>query len=85
MGRLTNKNILITGGNSGIGLAAAQEFDREGGRYSGKARLSSSLRQLSRARGGRPPRLSRAAKRRSSISLESSAPNSWTAGFASTP
>src|SRR6266566_5707602 len=32
MNRLTNKNILITGGNSGIGLAAAQEFDREGGR-----------------------------------------------------
>src|SRR5438034_3958839 len=30
MGRLANKNILITGGNSGIGLAAAQEFDREG-------------------------------------------------------
>jgi hypothetical protein len=25
MGRLVNKNILITGGNSGIGLAAAQE------------------------------------------------------------
>ena len=30
MGRLANKKILITGGNSGIGLAAAQEFDREG-------------------------------------------------------
>ena len=30
--RLANKNILITGGNSGIGLAAAQEFDREGAR-----------------------------------------------------
>src|SRR5438132_9736783 len=32
MNRLTNKNTLITGGNSGIGLAAAQEFDREGAR-----------------------------------------------------
>src|SRR5437660_12632899 len=32
MGKLTDKNILITGGNSGIGLAAAQEFDSEGAR-----------------------------------------------------
>ena len=32
MGRLARKQILITGGNSGIGLAAAQEFDREGAR-----------------------------------------------------
>ena len=32
MGRLADKNILITGGNSGIGLAATQEFDREGAR-----------------------------------------------------
>jgi len=34
MGRLADKNILITGGNSGIGLAAAREFDREGARVS---------------------------------------------------
>src|SRR6266852_5906215 len=32
MERLKNKNILITGGTSGIGLAAAQEFEREGAR-----------------------------------------------------
>ena len=32
MGRLANKNLLITGGNSGIGLAAAREFAREGAR-----------------------------------------------------
>ncbi len=32
MGRLAHKHILITGGNSGIGRAAAQEFDREGAR-----------------------------------------------------
>src|SRR5246500_2859207 len=32
MGRLKNKNILITGGTRGIGLASAQEFEREGAR-----------------------------------------------------
>jgi len=46
MGRLADKNILITGGNSGIGLAAAQEFYREGARvnamsaFGGKADLA---------------------------------------------
>src|SRR6266403_3895348 len=30
MERLKNKNILITGGTRGIGLASAQEFEREG-------------------------------------------------------
>src|SRR5215472_10793258 len=38
------------------------------------------MRPLARARGGRQPRPSRPARLRSSISLESSAPNSWTAG-----
>src|SRR5258705_12565538 len=32
MERLKNKYILITGGTSGIGLASAQEFEREGAR-----------------------------------------------------
>src|SRR5262245_59251361 len=32
MSKLADKNILITGGNSDIGLAAAREFDREGAR-----------------------------------------------------
>src|SRR5712675_1619182 len=36
MGRLANKNIHITAGNSGIGLPAAQEFDREGARVAVK-------------------------------------------------
>ena len=36
MGRLANKHILITTGNSGIGLAAAQEFDHEGARVAVK-------------------------------------------------
>jgi NAD(P)-dependent dehydrogenase (short-subunit alcohol dehydrogenase family) len=36
MGRLADKNILITGGNAGIGLAAAQDFDREGARVAEK-------------------------------------------------
>src|SRR4029077_11406249 len=32
MGKLENKNILITGGTRGVGLASAQEFEREGAR-----------------------------------------------------
>jgi len=174
MGRLADKNILITGGNSGIGLAAAQEFGREGARVAicglNKGSLQAAketlgagslavradvsnltdldtmfatikrefghldgvfvnagysefllfeevteqsfdkviavnfkgayftiqkalplLRQGSSViitasvgarKGGRQPRPSRPARPRSSISLESSAPNSWTAGFA---
>src|SRR5260370_9278738 len=48
MGRLTDKNILITGGNSGIGLATAQEFDREGARV---AICGSNERTLQAAKG----------------------------------
>jgi len=36
MGRLADKNILIAGGNAGIGLAAGQDFDREGARVAVK-------------------------------------------------
>ena len=36
MGRLADKNILLTGGNGGSGLAAAQDFDREGARVAVK-------------------------------------------------
>src|SRR5437867_2264431 len=36
MGRLADKNIPITGGNSGIGLAAAQAFASEGARVAVK-------------------------------------------------
>src|SRR6202048_2728417 len=50
MGKLTDKNILITGGNSGIGLAAAQEFDAEGARVAicglNKARLKAAREAL---------------------------------------
>jgi NAD(P)-dependent dehydrogenase (short-subunit alcohol dehydrogenase family) len=47
MGRLANKNILITGGNSGIGLAAAQEFDRERSRVAICGLNEGSLRAVS--------------------------------------
>ena len=32
MRKLENKNVLITGGTRGIGVATAQEFEREGAR-----------------------------------------------------
>ena len=51
MGRLTDKNILITGGNSGIGLAAAQEFDREGARVAISGLNEGSLQAAKKALG----------------------------------
>ena len=51
---------------------------------SGRARLSSSMRPLARARGGRQPRPSGPARPRSSISRESSAPNSSAADSVNT-
>jgi len=46
MGRLADKNILITGGNSGIGLAAAQEFRQRGRPASPSALNNGSLQAL---------------------------------------
>src|SRR6266436_349534 len=48
MERLKNKNILITGGTSGIGLASAQEFEREGARV---AICGTDEKKLKEARG----------------------------------
>ena len=52
MGRLTDKNILITGGNSGIGLAAAQEWRPHRYRHVPGLRA-----QSRRERGERDPRI----------------------------
>ena len=80
MGRLAHKHLLITGGNSGIGRAAAQEFDREGARVAICGLNEGSLQAAKETLG--QPRPSRPARPRSSISLEPSAPSSSTAGFA---
>src|SRR5712664_3288485 len=53
MGRLKNKNILITGGTSGIGLASAQEFEREGARV---AICGTDEKKLKEARGALGPK-----------------------------
>ena len=58
MGRLTDKNILITGGNSGIGLATAQEFDREGARVA-ICGLNEGLLQAAKERNPRRERAKR--------------------------
>jgi len=53
MERLKNKNILITGGTSGIGLASAQEFEREGARV---AICGTDEKKLKEARGALGPK-----------------------------
>src|SRR6266436_1494459 len=53
MERLKNKNILITGGTSGIDLASAQEFEREGARV---AICGTDEKKLKEARGALGPK-----------------------------
>jgi len=53
MERLKNKNILITGGTSGIGLASAQEFEREGARV---AICGTDEKKMKEARGALGPK-----------------------------
>jgi len=53
MGRLADKNILITGGNSGIGLAAAQEFYREGARVNAMSAFGTKRTSMMSAFGGK--------------------------------
>jgi NAD(P)-dependent dehydrogenase (short-subunit alcohol dehydrogenase family) len=52
--RLANKTVVITGGNSGIGLATAKLFVAEGARVAITGRNEESLRRASDALGGVP-------------------------------
>ena len=51
MSQFTNKIVVITGGNSGIGLAAAQEFERKGARVVVTGRNADTLAAAARALG----------------------------------
>ena len=53
MSRFEGKTVLITGGNSGIGLAAAQAFAREGARVVITGRDPQTLEQAKAALGGK--------------------------------
>lgn len=52
MGRFTGKNVVITGGNSGIGLATAQAFAAEGARVAIVGRNAQTLAQAQGLIGG---------------------------------
>lgn len=52
MGRLEGKVAVVTGGNSGIGLAAAREFGREGARVVITGRDARTLAEAARELGG---------------------------------
>jgi NAD(P)-dependent dehydrogenase (short-subunit alcohol dehydrogenase family) len=53
MNKLNGKTALITGGNSGIGLATARLFDAQGARVLVTGRDGSTLDEVQRASGGR--------------------------------
>src|ERR1051325_8776495 len=52
MGKLEGKGALVTGGNSGIGLATAKEFAREGARVVITGRDARTLAEAEREIGG---------------------------------
>ena len=54
MGRFTGKNVVVTGGNSGIGLATAQAFAAEGARVAIVGRNAQTLAQAQGLIGGDP-------------------------------